>query len=315
MKYTMLAIALVFVSALIYVVTFPFSSPTYDSVTESTSDLLPEPANPVVPEIVNGQMTNDVAVDVSAQTSNDNKVAPLAVIAPIEWQFDEPLARHILLLKKAVQQGDVEASFILAKNLRFCYHVPKTEQDYETKLSELLEFSDADRAAEQLTMRFEYCRGVETSDTERFFDYLEYAVVNGSVFAQEEMAKLRQDFYMKSQGFSQLERGAFIEKRDAFLAQRHDALRGAAMHGSLKAIETLARMNATQELGANTVAQAFAYNGLMLSLTDDNEIFNRYTWFQNKLIEQMTPEEEAVAYSLLEEWKATIYQNGTLYTR
>jgi len=59
--------------------------------------------------------------------------------------------------------------------------------------------------------------------------------------------------------------------------------------------------------------QAYAFNQMILHLTDDNELYNRYSGFQEQAQSVFTQEEMAGALDKAEQWLKIINANGTLY--
>ena len=118
---------------------------------------------------------------------------------------------------------------------------------------------------------------------------------------------------MKSQGYEDLKREEFIIMRDNFIEQKIGFLERAAQNGSIKALVRLSRMNLTQKFGENGYVKSFGFNQLILELTQNNEIYNRYSRYQQKLHSQLTSEEIDNAFAMSEEWLEVIKANGTLY--
>ena len=65
-----------------------------------------------------------------------------------------------------------------------------------------------------------------------------------------------------------------------------------------------------RELGR---AQSFAFNQIILELTDDNELYSRYAKYQQNLQTQLTSEEMDQASTTAIAWLKIIRANGTLY--
>ena len=87
----------------------------------------------------------------------------------------------------------------------------------------------------------------------------------------------------------------------------------AAQNGSITALVRLSRMNRSQKLGDNGYVKSFAFNQLILELTQNNEIYNRYSWLQQKQYSQLTSDDIDNAFSMSEQWLEIIKANGTLY--
>ncbi|NQY65276.1 MAG: hypothetical protein HRT38_16455 [Alteromonadaceae bacterium] len=72
-------------------------------------------------------------------------------------------------------------------------------------------------------------------------------------------------------------------------------------------------MNRAQKIGEKGYVKSFAFNQLILELTQNNEIYNRYSRHQQKLHSQLTSDEIDNAFAMSEEWLEIIKANGTLY--
>ena len=229
------------------------------------------------------------------------------------WKFDGNLIVQLEKLKSAAVNGDKEASYILAMNLRYCYPSPEDDIALEKKLEQVSEFSDSERAVAIILERYEYCSGIVQKQRNQFYKYSESAANNGYVPAQEDIGKTTPEFFMESQGHEDLEREEFIIIRDNFIKQQVIFLEQAAQNGSIKALTRLSRMNRSQKLGGNGYAKSFAFNQLILELTQDNKTYDMYSRYQQKLHSQLTSEEIDDAFAMSDEWLEIIRGNGTLY--
>lgn len=63
---------------------------------------------------------------------------------------------------------------------------------------------------------------------------------------------------------------------------------------------------------ATNLVELTELNQLILALSDDNDTYNRYQWFQDRLYTRLRDEERAEAYTLAEKWLQVIYQHGTI---
>ena len=75
------------------------------------------------------------------------------------------------------------------------------------------------------------------------------------------------------------------------MQQQVDFLSSAALHGSLKALIKLSQLHYAQTVGEDGRLQAYAFNQMIMELTDDTELYNRYNWFQQRAQSVFTPEE------------------------
>ena len=253
---------------------------------------------------------SSVANDVIEPVTDNNG---LRIVAPVEWQLQGTLLEHIEPLKAAAQNGDDKAAFVLAMNLRACLNVPADDGALEQKLSQAYQYSDSDRAVNQLSMRYAFCKGIDKTARKQFYDYLASAANNDFVPAQEHIGKITTKLFMSTNGYGALARDEFVQKRDQFTQQKREYLQSAAQHGSIDALMQLSRMHFAQNFGDNGRLQAYAMNLLILRLTEDNEHYNKYSWYQHNLERQLTPEEVEQAIQMSQEWQTNIETNGTVY--
>ena len=230
-----------------------------------------------------------------------------------DWKLDGNFKDHLEELIIIAAKGDSKANYIIAMNLRHCYYAPADDIALDKKLEQAYEYSDADIAVDRITERYEYCFGIQQKQRNQFFKYLEIASNRGYVVAQEIMGSITPELFMKSQGYEELERSDFIKKRDNFIDQKVRYMEQAAQNGSIKALAILSNMNRSQIIGGNGYVKSYAFNQLILEFTQNNEMYNRYSWFQQKLYPQLTPEEIENALAMSEEWLTKIKINGTLY--
>ena len=230
-----------------------------------------------------------------------------------DWKLDGNFKDHLEKLIIIATKGDNKANYIIGMNLRHCYYAPANGIALDKKLEQAYEYSDADIAVDRITERYEYCFGIQQKQRNQFYKYLEMASNKGYVFAQEVVGSITPELFMNSQGYEKLERSDFIRKRDNFIEQKVRYLEQAAENGSIKALARLSNMNRSQIIGGNGYVRSYAFNQLILEFTQNNEMYNRYSWFQQKLYPQLTPEEIENALAMSEEWLTKIKVNGTLY--
>lgn len=279
---------------------------------EFTSSATPPLKSTVKTEEINTTPTdipNTKAILEGAGTQNSQMV----VIHRPGWKFDGNLIVQLEKLRSAATNGDNEASYILAMNLRYCYNSPADDIALEKKLEQANEFSDSELAVGRITEKYEYCSGIDQKQRNQFYSYSEAAANNGYVAAQEVIGRTTPEFFMESQGYEDLEREEFIRMRDNFIKQKIEFLEQAAQNGSIKALVSLSHMNRAQKIGEKGYVKSFAFNQLILELTQNNEIYNRYSRYQQKLHSQLTSDEIDNAFAMSEEWLEVIKANGTLY--
>jgi hypothetical protein len=127
------------------------------------------------------------------------------------------------------------------------------------------------------------------------------------------MATVTPEQFMQLAGATELERDAYIQKREDFIQLQLSLLESASQHGSIKALITLSNMHHSQNYGEHGRAKSYAFNLLILELTDDNELQSRYSGFVQRRQSELSPEQIEQAQVLSEQWLAMIKANGSLY--
>jgi hypothetical protein len=237
----------------------------------------------------------------------------MVVIERTDWKLDQPLRTQLTILKNRADQGDLQAAYVLAMNLRFCAMAPLDETDLETRLQQAYEYKDDGVAIADIKERYEFCAGIDQQQRTEFYAYLETAAKAGYVPAQEEMATITPEQFMQLADSTELEREAYIQKRNEFIQLQLSLLESASQHGSIKALITLSTMHHSQNYGDHGRAKSYALNLLILELTDDNELQSRYSWFVQRRQAELSPEQIEQARALSQQWLAIIKANGTLY--
>ena len=231
------------------------------------------------------------------------------------WRFDGVFLDHFVELKQRAQQGDVEANYLIAQNLKYCFNAPLDEQALEEKLAEIYEFSDAGDIQSRVLDKYEYCQGLDLATRRSFYSYLAEAAENGSAYAQQTFAGLTPELYMKSQFPDKLSRAEFIKNRDNFKQRKTAFLEQAAKQGSEQALMSLASMYYSEQVGEHSAAKAYAINRLIMEITQNNDVYNRYAWFEQRQYPTLSDDELSIANNLFDQWLLQIKLNGTLYPK
>jgi hypothetical protein len=167
------------------------------------------------------------------------------------WKFDGNFIVQLEKLRIAAENGNNEASYILAMNLRYCFNSPTDDIALEKKLDQAYEFSESELFVSRVTAKYEYCSGIEQKQRNQFYTYSEAAANSGYVAAQEIIGRINPEFFMASQGYEDLERNEFIIMRDNFIEQKVAFLKRAAQNGSVEALARLSSMNRSQKIRGN----------------------------------------------------------------
>ena len=274
-------------------------------------------SQPITPEAKSGAPTENNTTARDYEQPQHNAVEGVSsfvlLTAPV-WQFSDNLSSHVTALVTAASEGDINALYVLGMNLQFCYYAPSTPKQLDEALQQASSFSDVSAATARIEHRYAYCEGTQHQMNKGYYDYLNEAADKGHVFAQHAIGRLTVDRYMDAQGFTSLPRDDFIDKRDAFVAQQRAFLEQAVAQGSFPAMKRLAGLHHAQKTGSGGYVNAFALNQVIVTLTDDNELYNRYNWLQQRLQQTLSDDELTRGYAQAESWLHRIRSNGTLIT-
>ena len=284
----------------------PLPSTVKPAVTDSFSAAIPNKQTDKQTSI------NQEDTSPNPQLTANNGQALIIMHTP-NWKLDGQLADHLSQLKTAADAGDIDSTYILAENLQYCFSAPLNDQALQAKLETIATYSDAGEAAEQAIEKYTYCQHITQNERNQFYHYLADAAKLGSVAAQARFSSLTPEFYMQSQGFKTLQREAYLAKRDAFKQQKLAFLSQAAQHGNEMALMTLSNLHHTQQTGENSLAHSYALNRLLMDITQSDEIYNRYAYFEQRQYPQLSENDKMIAEELLTQWREIIDRNGTLY--
>ena len=288
---------------------------TTDNTVPAVASIQPSAVTTAEIELKNAENSQSV----QQQPTNQNTTAmpsqdgQLVIMQRPEWTLIGTLQQHLPALKKLADSGDVKAAYILAMNLRFCVAVPVTADELQQRLEQAHQYQDDGAAATELSEGFEFCAGVDGALRQQFYHYFTAAALQGYVPAQEMIGLITPELYMKVTGNADLDRDAYVKTRDAFIQQKFALLESASQQGSLNALIQLSQLHYSQNYGQHGRIKAYAMNQTILELAQDNDVYNKYTWFQNKAQTELTPEEIESADAMSQQWLAIIKANGTLY--
>ena len=288
------------------------------------SQQIEEPNNVIEPTLQNIKKTNNAdkisgnkSILTSSQTpqtiTSEDNPQPLQTMIRPTWKLTGDIAAKLKTLKQAAQKGDARANYQLAMNYKYCFYAASNQQQLEEKLQDAYEFADSDKTIDNINHKYQYCKSVTDNQRQQYYQHLMNAAHNGEVAAQEAIGNITEHQYMKQINEENLEREAYVAKRDEFIRQQLSMLKNAANHGSIKALMKLSNMQYSQNYGPNGYLKAYAYNQVILELTKENQVYNRYSWYQQKMYDQFTPEELAQAEQISSHLLESIKQNGTFY--
>ena len=88
------------------------------------------------------------------QTDQLNETKSLIYLSRPSWRLKGSLSDHFDRLKSQYEEGDVNAAYILSKNLRYCWYIPSNQQCYEKALDLANENGESDRFMNRLTEKY-----------------------------------------------------------------------------------------------------------------------------------------------------------------
>lgn len=241
------------------------------------------------------------------------QIKPMQIKQRPKWKLTGDIKAQLKQLQTATAKGDHRAGYRLAMNYKYCYTAASDEKQLAEKLQQADDFADSGKAINRIEQKYQYCQSISLTQRQTYIDQLIDAANNGQVAAQEVIGTITPEQYMQLQNSQNLERNQYIAKRDQFIEQKLQLLENAAHHGSIKALMKLSNMQHSQNYGPNGYTKAYAYNQIILELTEDNDVHNRYSWFQQKMFDQLDPQEIEQALEITETWLDKIRRNGTIY--
>lgn len=241
----------------------------------------------------------------SNSEENDQQALALASIdaqSISRWKLSTPLQTQLAQLEQLSANGDVQATYILAKNLRYCFYTPSNEESYQERVSEALNNDEGDTYLSNLEELFQYCQNVTHATKKQFARYLTLAANQGHIEAMIDYGFANTELLVKVES----ETLSTLDARVAVLAAQQEYLTTAAQQGHLKAISRLSDNLWQQKFGNNDGIQALAYLYLFLELTDDNQLYSRYQWQEQRILKQLSSEKVAQARELSKELLSNI---------
>lgn len=259
---------------------------------------------------------DDIALQTNTATINlpySSNMLPV-LLTRSDWRINDNLSEQLIELKQRFTDGDLDAGYILAMNLKSCLRAPIDQADFELRMQEATLSNETEYYISRLEYDHKKCTGVSATQRQQYHYYLQATAQQGHVPAQEGYSNLHEEFFMKSQNFNKLPRDEYIAKRDNFIVEKLTFLETAAEHGSLKAMTTLAGLYHSQNYGSKGWIKAYAYNQAILNFTDDNVLYRRYQWYIEKQGKNMSESDMVEALALSEQIVASVQSNGTLYS-
>ncbi|WP_448556537.1 hypothetical protein [Thalassotalea montiporae] len=218
------------------------------------------------------------------------------------WKLSTPLHTQLAQLEYLSENGNLQAAFILAKNLRYCFYTPSDEASYQDRVNEALDNNEADNYLAKLAENYEYCQGVMHATKKQFAHYLAVAANQGHLDAMLDYGFANTELLVKVES----ETRPALTARAEVLAAQQEYLKTAALQGHVKAIARLSDNLWQQKFGNNDGSQALAYLYLLLELTDDSQLYSRYQWQEQRMSKQLSPEKVAQARELSQDLLSNI---------
>lgn len=287
-----------------------FPAKQTSQITSQSSTAVEKPTTPTKASATSNTDSNNQPTAITTWAA---QTAPMQIKQRPKWKLTGDITGQLKALQHQATRGDHQASYLLSMNYKYCINAADSEKALEEKLQQAQELADSTQATNNINIKYQYCQSITTQQRNAYYDHLLDAAKNAQVAAQEVIGTITPEQYMRLKGNQNLGRDQHIAKRSQFIEQKLQLLTNAAHHGSIKALMRLSNMQHSQNYGPNGYTKAYAYNQIILELTEDNDIYNRYSWFQQKMYEQLTPKEIEQAQEITATWLTKIRQNGTLY--
>ncbi len=270
----------------------------------------PEPAPEQTPK---PKLTTKAAPKEKVDHSNQ----PLIEKTFPETELQGGLAQHLDDLIQRYENGDLDAGYVLAVNLKRCISAVSSKEALNKAYEDLdkvktSQFFDEQRrvqAKENRSQEFYYCEGVPKELTSQYFEILQNTAEQGSIAAQTYfVGTITPTFPEKiDHQFTDEE----LQQLSVIREQYYRFLENAAHQGSFRAMLRVVVTN--QPHLDNNPVKSLAYNLAILDLTTNDHTYAGHTEISNRLMAKMTPEQISQARDMSKEIIEIIRQNGTIY--
>jgi hypothetical protein len=195
--------------------------------------------------------------------------------------------------------------------IRRCKNIPKTKDELDTFIDRATENQEPYAFIQGVLDIFEICSQHKTADS----DYIKLLVneaENGSVEALKEIWKIPESEYFEVMAMPNPSREEIISHRNEFSKLKYRLAHDLAMSGNAEA--TIKLIKAYQINDPLTqkpnYAKSLAYADFGLQTTQDNDLYLKINWFKEKILQNSSTEEIALAFDLTDEMLIEVGSGG-----
>jgi hypothetical protein len=186
---------------------------------------------------------------------------------------------------------DAEALLSAAKIISKCKGIPRTDDTLSDWLNTAYANDEGDFRVDSVLSRFEHCKLVPVKA-----DYISKFIIAAEMGlgdAGTALWNVTETDYMQQMGFSNLDRNAFIKKKNDFINLKYRLVEKLAVSGHEKSIRIIANAywHFDPSTGGQNYSKALAFTNFFLAITSNNDSYRKIDWVKQRNIKKMTQKE------------------------
>lgn len=201
---------------------------------------------------------------------------------------------------ESINKSNVESSFQLAKQMRYCRNVVRTEQELNEWLDQAQLNQEPQAYIDDMLTRYEQCSATFLPNT-NYVKLLLNAAESGHTAAINMLWSVTEKEYFTLLELQNLSTDETITHRKNWLATKYEFAKHAALSGDETSLSNLVEGFQHYDPTTNSpnLIQALAYAYYGLDVVDNNDVHRRLDWFRNNLEKKLTDEQISDARELL----------------
>ena len=209
---------------------------------------------------------------------------------------------------ESINKSNVESSFQLAKQMRYCRNVVKSEQELNEWLDQAQLNQEPQAYIDDMLTRYEQCSATFLPNT-NYVKLLLNAAESGHTAAINMLWSVTEKEYFTLLELQDLSRDETITHREHWLATKYQFAKRAALNGDGSSLINLVKGFQHYDPTTNSpnLVQALAYSYYGLEVIKDNDIYRKLDWFRDNLEKKLTDKQVSDAREL----QFKLQQNST----
>lgn len=189
--------------------------------------------------------------------------------------------------------------FELAKELRLCKSVPKSDSELSIWLDNANNVGEPNEYIEDVIGRFDQCSKLP-EDEQNYINLMLIAAEQGSDDAVSLLWAIGEQEYFESFGAKQFSREERIATRVAFTQKKYDLAHKVALRGGEQSLERLVKgyQNFDPATNGQSYYKSVAYANFAMAITRNNDLHRKVDWIKQRLLTSMSNDEQDQAQIL-----------------